>query len=93
MLVCLPPAIVGLSGAMLRARGILWYGAGCGILTAALPWLARGAVRPGAPGFVAAEARLTLVLFVAGASSGLVYWLIAGRRAGRTCRDGGLHPV
>ena len=87
-LLFLPPAVVGLSGEVFGARGILWYGAGCGILTAALPWLARGAVRPGAPGFVAAEARLTLILFVVGACAGLVYWLVAGRSAGRAVREG-----
>lgn len=88
VLLFLPPAVVGLSGEVLGARGILWYGAGCGLLTAALPWLARGAVRRGAPGFVPAEARLTLILFVVGSCAGLVYWLVAGRSAGRAGRAG-----
>ncbi|MDP4022444.1 hypothetical protein Q8W71_07410 [Methylobacterium sp. NEAU 140] len=83
VLLCLPPALVGLAGEVLGARGILWYGGGCGLVTAALPWLARGATRPGAAGLVAAEARLTLILFVVGACAGLVYWLVAGRSAGR----------
>ena len=34
------------------------------------------------PGLLAAEARLTLILFVVGAGAGLVYWLVAGRGAG-----------
>ena len=88
VLLFLPPAVVGLVGEAFAARGILWYGAGCGILTAALPWLARGAVRPRGQGLVAAEARLTLILFVVGAGAGLVYWLVAGRNACRVRRDG-----
>ena len=84
---------------MLFRSGLLWYGAGCGLLTAALPWLTRGAVRSRDtgrnsglnPDLLAAEARLTLILFVVGAGAGLVYWLIAGRSAGfvREAREGG----
>ena len=88
VLLFVPPALVGLGGEVLRRRGLVWYGAGCGLLTAALPWLTRGAVRAGGgtrdAGLLAAEARLTLILFVVGASAGLVYWLVAGRRAGFT---------
>ncbi|MCJ2088633.1 hypothetical protein MKK88_22010 [Methylobacterium sp. E-005] len=83
VLLVMPPALVGLGGELFRRRGLLWYGAGCGALTAVLPWLTRGVVRSGRdPGLLAAEARLTLILFVVGASAGLVYWLIAGRGAG-----------
>ncbi|MCJ2018640.1 MULTISPECIES: hypothetical protein [unclassified Methylobacterium] len=86
VLLAVPPAFVGLCGEVLGRRGLLWYGAGCGALTAALPWLTRGVIRSNEagrnPGLLAAEARLTLILFVVGASAGLVYWLIAGRRAG-----------
>jgi hypothetical protein len=82
VLLCVPPALVGLVGEVLGRRGLLWYGAGCGLLTAALPWLVRGASRPGTSGLAAAEARLTLILFVVGGCAGLVYWLIAGRSAG-----------
>ncbi|MCJ2072345.1 hypothetical protein MKK75_26735 [Methylobacterium sp. J-030] len=86
VLLVAPSALVGLCGELLGRRGLLWYGAGCGALTAALPWLTRGALRSGEAGrhsgLLAAEARLTLILFVVGASAGLVYWLIAGRGAG-----------
>ena len=82
VLVVVPPALVALVGETLRWHGLLWYGAGCGLLTAALPWLARGAVRPGGTA-LAAEARVTAILFLAGAGAGIVYWLIAGRSAGR----------
>ncbi|MGU3668687.1 hypothetical protein ACLBX9_31290 [Methylobacterium sp. A49B] len=99
VLLVVPPAFVGLGGEILARRGLLWYGAGCGLLTAALPWLTRGAVRSRDtgrnsgvnPDLLAAEARLTLILFVVGAGAGLVYWLIAGRSAGfvREAREGG----
>jgi hypothetical protein len=86
VLLFVPPTLVGLGGEILGRRGLLWYGAGCGLLTAALPWLTRGAVRSGAvgrdPALLAAEARLTVILFLAGAGAGLVYWLVAGRSAG-----------
>lgn len=86
VLLFVPPALVGFAGEIFARRGYLWYGAGGGLLTAALPWLARGAVRPQttgtAPGLLAAEARLTLILFVVGASAGLIYWMVAGRSAG-----------
>jgi hypothetical protein len=91
VLLFVPPALIGLGGEILGRRGILWYSAGCGLLTAALPWLTRGAVRSGAsgrdPSLLGAEARLTLILFVVGAGAGLVYWLVAGRSAGLQ-RDG-----
>ena len=90
VLLFVPPAVVGLGGEILGRRSLLWYGAGCGLLTAALPWLTRGAMRSGAgrdPALLAAEARLTVILFVVGASAGLVYWLVAGRRAGLARTD------
>lgn len=82
MVLVVPPVLVALIGETLRLRGFVWYGGACGLITAALPWLARGAVRPGGP--LAAEARITAILFVAGACAGLVYWLVAGRSAGRS---------
>jgi hypothetical protein len=83
VLLVVPPALVGFCGELFGQRRLLWYGAGCGVLTAALPWLTRSVVRSGRdPGLLAAEARLTAILFVVGASAGLVYWLIAGRGAG-----------
>ena len=85
-LLFVPPALIGLGGEILGRRGVLWYGAGCGLLTAALPWLTRGALRSGGgardAALLAGEARLTLILFAVGASAGLVYWLVAGRGAG-----------
>ena len=94
VMLVVPPALLGLAGEVLGRRGVLWYGAGCGALTAALPWLTRGALGSGEaarnPALLAAEARLTVILFVVGASAGLVYWLIAGRGAGLVRAD---HPA
>ncbi|GJD35956.1 hypothetical protein [Methylobacterium aerolatum] len=84
LLLFVPPVVVATAGEVMGRRSLLWYGGGCGLLTALLPWLVRGSPRPGSPGVAAAEARLTLILFVVGASAGLVYWLVAGRSAGRT---------
>ncbi|MGV7031155.1 hypothetical protein [Methylobacterium symbioticum] len=76
-LLVVPPVLTALIGGTLGLRSLAWYGGGCGLLTALLPWLGRGAARVGpAP---AAEARLTALLFLAGAAAGLVYWLVAGR--------------
>ena len=76
-LLVVPPVLTALIGGTLGLRSLAWYGGGCGLLTALLPWLGRGAARVGqAP---AAEARLTALLFLAGAAAGLVYWLAAGR--------------
>lgn len=80
-----PPALVAVIGEVLGWRAFLWYAVATGAVTAALPWAGRA--RGGLAGFsdaaLAAEGRLTLVLFLAGAVTGTVYWLIAGRGAGR----------
>lgn len=79
----LPPCLVALSGELFGMRALAWYGGGCGLLAALLPWLARGSVRPGGDAVqLAAEGRATALLFVAGAVAGLVYWAVAGRSAG-----------
>lgn len=77
-LLVVPPVLVAAIGETLRVRALAWYGGGCGLLTALLPWLVRGAVRPRADQ-IAAEGRVTALLFVAGAVAGLVYWFVAGR--------------
>ena len=80
----LPPAFVALLGEILGLRSFVWYGFGCGALTAALPWLHRGSERWSQSGALGAEGRLTALLFVTGAVAGLTYWLVAGRTAGLT---------
>lgn len=80
-LLVVPPVLTAAIGETLGLRSLAWYGGACGLLAALLPWLGRGAARVGqAP---AAEARLTALLFLAGAGAGLVYWLVAGRHGPR----------
>ncbi|CAH1658120.1 MULTISPECIES: hypothetical protein [unclassified Chelatococcus] len=76
--VALPPAIIALVGEFAGWRSFVWYSAATALLTAALPWIARGSA-DGTQG----EADVTLVLFLTGALAGLVHWAIAGRTAGR----------
>jgi hypothetical protein len=80
-LVVLPSALVALIGEGLGTRSFVWYGFACGALTAALPWLGHG--REHVAEISAAEGRLTALLFLTGAAAGLIYWLVAGRSAGR----------
>ncbi|GJE08532.1 MULTISPECIES: hypothetical protein [Methylobacterium] len=82
-LLVVPPVAVALIGEVAGLRALAWYGAATGLLTAAIPWLVRGAPRAGGEAArLAAEGRLTALLFVAGAVAGLVYWVVAGRGAG-----------
>jgi len=81
-LLVLPPTLVALIGEIAGTRSFVWYGFGCGALTAALPWLSRASERLAGTDALGAEARITALLFVAGAVAGLTYWLVAGRSAG-----------
>jgi hypothetical protein len=92
MLLILPPALVALIGEVIGTRSFVWYGLGCGALTAAVPWLYRGAERWSDSAALPAEGRLTALLFVTGAVAGLTYWLIAGRSAGRRRAPPLAHP-
>ena len=79
-----PPALVAVIGEVLGWRALLWYAGGSGALTALLPWLgrARSGMARATEAALPAEGRITLILFLTGAASGLVYWAIAGRSAG-----------
>ena len=79
-----PPTFTALVGEVIGWRSVLWYAGGSGVITALLPWLTRGASSAGrlAAAALPAEGRITALLFLAGAASGLVYWAIAGRSAG-----------
>ena len=86
ILVALPPLLAAIVGETLRWRSSTWYWGASACLTALLPWTARAGLHlPAAtnPAALPNEGRLTAILFVAGAASGLVYWLIAGWSAGR----------
>jgi hypothetical protein len=81
ILLIAPVGLVALIGETIGSHSFVYYSGLTGLLTAAIPWLIRG-------GFVqtpaiAAELRLTGLLFLTGAVAGLVYWAIAGRTAGR----------
>ena len=75
----LPVGLVALVSEVTRARGLPWMAGATGVLTAAVPWILRGAARVGSP----AELHVSLVLGLTGAVAGFVYWAIAGRDAGR----------
>ncbi|MFE1598570.1 hypothetical protein [Methylobacterium sp. ID0610] len=84
LLLAVPPALNAVVGEVLGWRSLAWYAGATGLLTALLPWLMRGAREVGATGPAGlAEGRVTALLFVSGAAAGLVYWLFAGRWAGR----------
>lgn len=80
ILVVAPVTLVSAVGEIVGTRRIAFYGGLAGALTAAVPWLLRGGVGDGAA--LAAEGRLTALLFLTGAVAGCVYWTVAGRSAG-----------
>jgi hypothetical protein len=71
----LPVGLVALVSEVTRARGLAWMAGATGVLTAAVPWILRGSPRMANP----AELHISVVLGLAGAVAGLVYWTIAGR--------------
>ena len=76
-----PPAFVALVGEVAGLRSFVWYGGATAAITALLPWLIRGRFDI-ADAALRGEGRLTALLFLTGAVTGLVYWLVAGRSAG-----------
>jgi hypothetical protein len=81
--VAIPPTAVALIGELAGWRSFMWYSGATGAVSAAIPWLARGSAERATAG----EFNVTLALFLAGALAGLVYWMIAGRTAGRARED------
>lgn len=78
-----PPVLVAVIGEVLGLRASAWYGGASGLITASLPWIARGGPKfPIDPLAATGEGRLATMLFLSGAASGLVYWAIAGWSAG-----------
>ncbi|WP_201834362.1 hypothetical protein [Microvirga zambiensis] len=78
-LLIFPLLLIALVSEVLGMRSLLWHALATGVLTAAVPWILRGAARVGTP----AELHVTLVLGLTGAVAGLVYWAIAGGREPR----------
>lgn len=73
-----PPLFTALVGEIAGWRALSWYAGVTGAITAAMPFAVRAMPRQPSP----EELRITLVLFLVGAASGLVYWLLAGQGAG-----------
>jgi hypothetical protein len=78
-LLVFPPLLIAVISEVLGMRSLVWYAGAVGVLTAAVPWILRGAARVGSP----LELHVSLVLGLTGAVAGLIYWAIAGREAGR----------
>jgi len=79
-----PLAVAALIGELAGARAWVWYAGASAVLAAASPWIARAAkglsnARQASP----MEGRIALLFFLTGTVTGTVYWLIAGRGAGR----------
>ncbi|TVR07972.1 MAG: hypothetical protein EA385_11240 [Salinarimonadaceae bacterium] len=80
-----PVTFVAIAGEATGARSFVYYAGLTAVITAAAPWLLRGGFTAGPA--LAAEGRITALLFVTGAVAGLVYWFCAGRSAGRKRPD------
>ena len=85
--ICVAPVlVVALIGEVAGIASSLWYVGATGLLAAGLPWIVRARHLDDARADAAAsaiEGRLALIFFLSGACSGFIYWLIAGRGAGR----------
>lgn len=74
----LPALLVVVVGEVARVRSVLYYVLGGGAAMALVPALAR---LGGAENTASLPGRVWTVLATAGFAGGLVYWLVAGRRA------------
>lgn len=74
----LPAILVVVVGEIGRVRSLLYYVGGGGIALALMPFLARMSM---ADGMGTVPTRVWTILATAGFAGGLVYWLVAGRRA------------
>jgi hypothetical protein len=77
-LLVLPPLVIAVISEVLKIRSLVWYALATGVLTAAVPWILRGAARVANP----AELHVSAILGLTGAVAGFIYWAIAGRDAG-----------
>src|ERR671917_2065020 len=69
-LLVLPPLVIAVLSEVLGIRSLVWYVGATGVLTAAVPWILRGAARVANP----AELHVSLVLALTGAAAGFGYW-------------------
>ena len=79
-LLVLPPVLTGLIGEAAGVCSYVWYAGGAGFLTAALAWWGHASGLGPDP----SEMRVLTLLFLTGAVAGFVYWLVAGKDAGRS---------
>ncbi|PVE24500.1 hypothetical protein DC522_10465 [Microvirga sp. KLBC 81] len=77
-LLVLPPLVIAVISEVLKMRSLIWYALATGALTAAVPWILRGAARVQNP----EELHVSAILGLTGAVAGFIYWAIAGRDAG-----------
>lgn len=75
----LPAVVTAISGEIFGTGSVVFYSGGSAAVATAIAWLGRTAGARAGPG----EPKLLLLVFLTGAVSGLVYWLLAGRHAGR----------
>lgn len=76
----LPALLVVIVGEVARIRSVLYYVLGGGLALVMFPLLAKiGPTLPNSGGYI--PVRAWAVLTTAGFAGGLVYWLVAGRRA------------
>ena len=75
----LPALLMVIVGEVARIRSVLYYVLGGGVSLALLPMLARWGTIGSSGGNL--PTRVWAVLATAGFAGGLVYWMIAGRRA------------
>ncbi len=80
LVLLLPIVVTALIAEIARLRGALAHVVLAGALTILLPWASIGAPSQQAQSLSGAETRVLACLFFVGAASGLVYYLIAGRR-------------
>jgi len=88
MICALPLILTALAGEVAGLRAPVWYCVATGLLAAAMPWLTRAAFHlEETTSANPLELHLALLFFLTGATGGLVYWLIAGRGAGRSRQE------
>lgn len=86
LLLAAPILLTGLTGEIAGWRSKLWYIVTTAILTAAVPWLLRTRMQQPTDG----ELQIAGYLAAVGAVIGLIYWLIANRRAPSLPKNGDL---
>lgn len=83
MVLVAPVAVAAFAGEIVGTRSYLWYAGCAGVLTAAMPWIARASAGKGGATIASGEGRLTIILFLTGVVAGSIVWLIQGQSAGR----------